>query len=465
MSAESSRPPSPLSRPDSPNLLPMTPFSLDHLFSEDGSEYTNAFTLLDTLETYWDARMDLLQRNISKRKDKLKMRAEVALNEIFKGKPPSPDALAENFEREVAKLKLKVSTRMASLSAAWQSSKVVRTREKISFFFGVMSLVFSALLFGLAPQYVHISYTLQSLCLLPYRFYKYKKLQWHYFLFDLCYYVNILNFVFLWIFPQSPALFVACYCLSHGSVASAIITWRNSLVFHDSDKVTSLFIHIYPPFTFTVIRHFYPGAEERFPALKQLPHLHPWRALLLSSAIYLVWQFLYWKLVYVDRRKKVESGQRTTSLSWMLNKPGLIGNFLSKYKPENRELIFMLGQYFYSVLTDVPPVFVLYDSPFWSGAYILFILSVSVWNGGGFYIEVFGRKFERELEALRKELAEAQGKSQRSSPTMGPSETESEPVSPILGHNSLGGEEDARPASSPTAGGYASLLEETKKDT
>src|SRR5712672_831617 len=46
MSAESSRPPSPLSHPDSPNLLPMVPFSLDHLFSEDGSEYSNAFTLL-----------------------------------------------------------------------------------------------------------------------------------------------------------------------------------------------------------------------------------------------------------------------------------------------------------------------------------------------------------------------------------------------------------------------------------
>jgi hypothetical protein len=130
----------------------MSSFSLDNLFSEDGSEYANAFTLLDTLETYWDARMDLLQRNISRRKDRLKMRAEVALNEIFKGKPPSPDVLADNFEREVTNLKLKVSKRMASLGEAWQSAKVVRTREKISFFFGVMSLVFSALLFGLAPQ-------------------------------------------------------------------------------------------------------------------------------------------------------------------------------------------------------------------------------------------------------------------------------------------------------------------------
>jgi len=76
----------------------------------------------------------------------------------------------------------------------------------------------------------------------------------------------------------------------------------------------------------------------------------------------------------------------------MLHKPGLIGNILSKVKPENREIFFMLGQFAYAVLTDVPAVFFLYDSPFWSGAYLLLILSVSVWNGGGFYIEVFGRK-------------------------------------------------------------------------
>jgi|SRR6267142_845976 len=130
MSSELSRPPSPLSRPESPSLFLMGSFTLDNRFPEDGSEYSNAFTLLgkphlgiakrdlhliaprpgvaDTMETYWDARMDLLQRNISRRKDRLKMRAELALNEIFKGKPPSPDVLAENFEREVIRLRQKV---------------------------------------------------------------------------------------------------------------------------------------------------------------------------------------------------------------------------------------------------------------------------------------------------------------------------------------------------------------------
>ena len=91
--------------------------------------------------------------------------------------------------------------------------------------------------------------------LLPLRYYRYKKRAWHYFLFDLCYYTTILNFIYIWFLPSSPALFIACYCLSHGSLASAVITWRNSLVFHDQDKVTSLFVHIYAPFTFTVIRY------------------------------------------------------------------------------------------------------------------------------------------------------------------------------------------------------------------
>jgi hypothetical protein len=148
-----------------------------------------------------------------------------------------------------------MTTRMTNLAQAWHSAKVIRTREKVTFFFGVMSLLVSALLFGMAPEWIHISYTLQAAYLLPMRAYKYKKRAWHYFMFDLCYYVTILNFVFIWLFPGSPALFVACYCLSHGSLASAVITWRNSLVFHDSDKVTSLFVHIYGPFTFTVIRY------------------------------------------------------------------------------------------------------------------------------------------------------------------------------------------------------------------
>ncbi|EIM88150.1 uncharacterized protein STEHIDRAFT_138578 [Stereum hirsutum FP-91666 SS1] len=427
-----SRPPSPTSRFDT--LFTMGYFTqpFERFVRDDNVDMSSAFTLLDTMETYWDSRIDLLQRKLSQRTDKLKSRAEVLGDYFTTIKTPKADVARENIDREIKKLQLKMQLRMTSLATAWKSARIVRTREKITFFIGVMTVLFTALLFGMAPEWMHIAYTVQAAFHLPLRIYRYKKRMWHYFLFDLCYYVTILNFVYIWILPQSPALFVACYCLSHGSVASAVITWRNSLVFHDSDKNTSLFVHMYPPLVFTVIRHYYPGATERFPALKELPHLNPWKALLLSSLIYLVWQLLYWRFVYVSRRAKVESGERTTSLSFLLNnKRGLIGRALAAIKPEYRPESFMAGQFAYAVITDIPPVFLLYDSAFWSSAYLLLIFAVSAWNGGGFYIEVFGRKFERELEALRKELAEANLRSAGASPTIIPDDL-STPVSPML---------------------------------
>ncbi|KAG2362022.1 hypothetical protein BDR07DRAFT_1408015 [Suillus spraguei] len=412
------------SGPPSPTLRMESPASGAGYFSAPFERFirdeTGAFTLLDTMETFFDSRLDLLQRQIQKHSDRLKSKAEEAL----KKRVQSGDLLAENFDREVKNFKLKVSCRMQNLVESWHSAKVVRTRDKVSFFFGVMSLLVSALLFGLAPQWIHIAYTVQGLYLLPLRAYEYKKRSWHYFLFDLCYYVTILNFIYIWFFPSNTALFMACYSLSHGSLASAVITWRNSLVFHDTDKVTSLFVHIYAPFTFTVIRHFYPNAEDRFPALKALPYLNPVHALLMSGAIYVSWQLMYWKFVLVDRRSKIASGQRTTSFSWLLNnKRSAIGRALSIVPPDYREVSFVAGQLVYALLTELPAVFLLYDSSMWSGAFLLFIFSVSVWNGGGFYIEVFGRKFERELEALRKELADSSNntnnscRSGRSSPT------------------------------------------------
>ncbi|KAG2148065.1 hypothetical protein DEU56DRAFT_108503 [Suillus clintonianus] len=426
-----------VSRPPSPTLRTEFPSTGTAYFSAPFERFirdeTGAFTLLDTMETFFDSRLDLLQRQIQKHSDRLKLKAEEAL----KKRVQSGDLLAENFDREVKNFKLKISGRMQNLVESWHSAKVVRTRDKLSFFFGVMSLLVSALLFGLAPQWIHISYTVQGLYLLPLRAYTYKKRSWHYFLFDLCYYVTILNCIYLWFLPSNAVLFMACYCLSHGSLASAVITWRNSLVFHDTDKVTSLFVHIYAPFTFTVIRHFYPNAEDRFPALKALPYLDPVRALLMSGAIYLSWQLMYWKFVLVDRRSKIASGQRTTSFSFLLNdKRSAIGRALSMVPPQYREFSFMAGQLVYSLLTELPAVFLLYDSPVWSGAFLISIFSVSVWNGGGFYIEVFGRKFERELEALRKELADSSNnntnssRSGRSSPTF--TDVESSASSPLL---------------------------------
>ena len=74
---------------------------------------------------------------------------------------------------------------------------------------------------------------------MPIRYYKYHKIGFHYFLADLCYFVNLLLILSIWFFPQSKRLFISTYCLAFGNNAVAIAMWRNSLVFHSLDKVTS----------------------------------------------------------------------------------------------------------------------------------------------------------------------------------------------------------------------------------
>jgi hypothetical protein len=57
------------------------------------------------METYFDSRVDLLQRRLQKQTDQLKRRAQ----EVVKGyRSASGEPIAENFDREVQKMKLKV---------------------------------------------------------------------------------------------------------------------------------------------------------------------------------------------------------------------------------------------------------------------------------------------------------------------------------------------------------------------
>lgn len=64
-------------------------------------------TYTDTFETYFDSHVDLFQRKLQKQSDRLKLKAEENLKSL-KIKDISGDLLAENLEREVKNIKLKV---------------------------------------------------------------------------------------------------------------------------------------------------------------------------------------------------------------------------------------------------------------------------------------------------------------------------------------------------------------------
>nr|XP_031861130.1 uncharacterized protein CI109_003491 [Kwoniella shandongensis]KAA5528202.1 hypothetical protein CI109_003491 [Kwoniella shandongensis] len=146
--------------------------------------------------------------------------------------------------------------------------------------------------------------------------------------------------------------------------------------------------------------------------------------ILLAAVPYILWQASYYKFISVDRKSKIESGQRENSFHYMLNdKRGPIGKALQGIRPDHREQWFIFGQLIYSIIFMTPPAALYIHSPRASSVFIITIFAVSVWNGASFYVEVFGRKFERELERLRKEmeLASATGSTTSVSSTAPPS--------------------------------------------
>ncbi|KAI0854367.1 hypothetical protein F5Y00DRAFT_256859 [Daldinia vernicosa] len=410
---------------NSPRISRNPSFSGSSSYHEDWDSYPplDRLTVLDLLDNFaLPQQLEKLQRGISAQTEKvrksraaLKNRGQVAkerMVEEWRRRVPSAD---EQLERYRKRMKQSVE----KLGRQWNDTKVITLREKVSFIGGVMNIFISGYLLGAYPEYFHIWYTAQLVYYMPIRFYTYRRRGYHYFLADLCYFVNLLLFLSLWVFPASKRLFIAAYCLAYGNNAVAIIMWRNSLVFHDFDKVTSLFIHIMPCVTLHCIVHLFTPEQqrERFPALWTIKNSPPGSPtaygnlismLAWSTIPYTVWQLCYYFFITVRRREKIAAG-RPTSFTWLRRSYSKtwIGKIVLSLPNTLQEFAFMMIQYLYAVLTMLPCPLWFYSR--WASAAFLIVVFVwSVYNGSTFYIDVFGKRFQKELEAMKAEVAKWQ---------------------------------------------------------
>ncbi|XP_021350823.1 uncharacterized membrane protein C776.05-like isoform X2 [Mizuhopecten yessoensis] len=128
---------------------------------------------------------------------------------------------------------------------AKQKKKKSRLREKLYHVFTVVVLVTLSHLALHAQWLLPIFYAISLPIVISIRIFIYFKNKWHYFLLDFCYYANLAWFIFIWI-ADSPRMFAVVFGIANGPLLWAMVVYRNSLVFHNHDKVSSSFIHIVP---------------------------------------------------------------------------------------------------------------------------------------------------------------------------------------------------------------------------
>mmetsp|Transcript_14460 Transcript_14460/g.21304 ORF Transcript_14460/g.21304 Transcript_14460/m.21304 type:complete len:435 (+) Transcript_14460:85-1389(+) len=281
--------------------------------------------------------------------------------------------------------------------------KVVRVLDKFIFTGGVMGMLLTEFVMLQYPEWFGYYNILMMLPLLLLRVVLFYRTKQHYFLLDYCYWVNGLG-MSLCLLPASnelrERLFEIFFISANGPLFFAMVAWNNSLVFHSVDKVTSVYVHLFPALTCWCERWYSSSGTER-ESLTLSQHLG-W-----PLVFYLAWQIVYllqtewWykdtldadadlstSLRYITSAEKMSIHQQTLKLCRRLR---ILGPEETFTPPTLKvKIIFVVVQMLMTICTFVPAGW-LFQSKISHTFVILAILLYSVYNGARYYIQVFSK--------------------------------------------------------------------------
>lgn len=169
-----------------------------------------------------------------------------------------------------------------------------------------------------------------------------------------------------------------------------------------------------PPVALHCIVHLTPVEmlKDRFPAVYAIkfskpgdPEYYGLGSMVVWATVpYIFWQLAYHLMISVRRADKIAAG-RPTSFTWLRKSyaKAWIGKFVNSRPAALQEPTFMLVQYGFALSTMIP-------SPIWfwsrwaSGIYMSALFVWCIHNGATYYIDVFGKRFQKELEQLKKDV-------------------------------------------------------------
>jgi len=297
-------------------------------------------------------------------------------------------------------LKRVLISKKKQMEATLQTPPFLKTSDKLAFTVGIVVLLVSEMVLLEYPTMFYKLYTALLIPLLTARFFSYEKSKFHYFMLDFCYFAQFMLLVYLYAVPTNYIWFQVVFCATNGPLLTGIVMWRNSLVFHDLDKLTSVFIHLFPPLV-TFTQRWYESPEFSVCAPGESCTMNYFIVTALTIFIYLLWQFMYlFKTEVVDGRKLRSDKSIMTSARWMSQvKPHPIWKYFRKRGAKESHVIPVLVgvQLFYTIATLIPTI-IIFHNFFLHAMYIAVISLICIWNGANFYFDVFSESYTKRLK-------------------------------------------------------------------
>lgn len=234
----------------------------------------------------------------------------------------------------------------------------------------------------------------------------FKSLGYEYFLLDFCYCLIAASFVFLLFFPRNENFFKLLFIFANGPLPFALIVYRNSLVFHDFDRVTSVAVHLFPSMMTYACRWSSESVIEKTSTTTSRFFSKDDYTRALS--FYIAWQFMYFlKTEITDRAKLDTNPNLQTSLRYLTGNASSINRLMLSTlrcvgvygkteefnsRSKKTKVVFIASQLLFT-LVSATHTSILYNCKEAHIIFIVVIYAISLFYGAGYYVEIFSRRY------------------------------------------------------------------------
>lgn len=231
----------------------------------------------------------------------------------------------------------------------------------------------------------------------------YKSQGWHYYMADICYAVNALILIFFQVYPKNDYLFKACFLFSNGCLAVAVGAFRNQMVFHKLDNMSSLMLHIFPqtamwnlrwntmPYEATL-----PEDQRRFLSIDTAFDVK--KFFVFPLFLYFIWATCYVLINFVIARKRIKERNYDNMFSYYLSMPTT--KKIIYCCGRNYVLVVFMGVHFSFFLFCHCCAMLVFYSYWFHTLCLNFWLCWSIWNAACFYMDYFAKKYDASLAKL-----------------------------------------------------------------
>lgn len=301
----------------------------------------------------------------------------------------------------------------AHVRAKRQEPTIVKLIDKLSFTFGVINIAVCEYFVTNQPDYFWAFYTVVMCLMLLARAFRFHAIKYHYFMLDFCYFTQLLCLLNIYLFPWSQTFTKVVFIFANGPLSWAVPVWRNSLVFHDMDKLTTVYIHVLPNMlTYCT----------RWPQNGQEPLI--FGDFLWALLGYLVWQLLYFIKTEINDKAKLDADPEIqTSLRFLtMDRHNPMHQMVRQLMVQigvmkkgesfdhstlKTKVIFMSSQLAYTAVTFLPIPW-LYNNQSRHLYFVIFVFVIAIYNGASFYIEVFSKRYAKQFEKRQEMQAVAE---------------------------------------------------------